>query len=365
MKILHLAKYYPPEAGGVETYVRMLAEEQCKDNQVTVLACNKENKTVKEHIKGVCVIRIASPFTLRSAPICLGMIHALRSYKDADIIHIHSPNPIADLSYLVVKPLGKLIITYHMDVLRQRVLGVFYREIQKKVFAQARSIIVLSPNLVQVSDMLLRFEHLCKVVPYGIDYRKYEQFDRWKEVKSIREKYGDRLIIFIGRLVGFKGVHYLIEAMEKVSANLIIIGDGPMKKKLVRQANQSSARDRINFVSTVSNERLIPFYHAARFLVLPSIKNSETFGIVQVEAMACGKPVVSSDLPTGVTYVNRHEHTGIVVPPADADSLARGISLMLDRPDLCLKYGENAQKRVKKEFSIEIMVEKIHRIYES
>ncbi len=168
----------------------------------------------------------------------------------------------------------------------------------------------------------------CNVIPHGIELDRFYEYDK-AEVARIREKYGSRIVISVGRLIYYKGFEYLVQAMEQVDGRLLIIGDGPLRESLIQQAKARGISDRVVFLGEISD--ISPYYHAAEVFALASVARSEAFGIVQLEAMACSKPVVNTNLDSGVPFVSLHGETGLTVPPQDPDALAYAINLLLDR----------------------------------
>jgi rhamnosyl/mannosyltransferase len=184
-----------------------------------------------------------------------------------------------------------------------------------------------------------------------------------QKVKTLRAQYGPRIILFVGRLVYYKGVEYLIKAMPEIEAKLILIGEGPLKKKLKEIVRSLSLWDKVVFQSPVPDSDLVAYYHACDVFVLPSVEITEAFGLVQLEAMACGKPVVSTALPTGVPFVNQHGKTGFIVPPRDHRALAQAINTLLSNPQLREQYGMYAKRRVEQEFNMKFITAKVMQVY--
>ena len=209
-----------------------------------------------------------------------------------------------------------------------------------------------------------RFKDKCQVIPFGINIEEFRLTPEIaKKAQEIREKYKEPLILFVGRIVPYKGLRYLIEAMKEIEAQLLIIGKGPLENRLKRLAKRLGIGNKIIWTGEVNRKDLISFYHACALLVLPSISNSEAFGIVQLEAFTCGKPVISTDLPTGVPFVNLHQKTGLIVPPRDSRALAEAINRLFKSPDLRKRYGHYARERVEKEFTQELMAQKVLKLY--
>jgi glycosyltransferase involved in cell wall biosynthesis len=168
--------------------------------------------------------------------------------------------------------------------------------------------------------------------------------------------------LFSGRLIYYKGAEYLVEAMHYVpDAHLIVVGKGPLLKNL--QSIASRSHNNVSFIPFLPEAEFIAMYQACDIFVLPSVENSEAFGIVQLEAMICGKPVITTDLPTGVTYVNQDGVTGLVVPKRSVQALAQAIRTLLNNPDMRHQLGENARIRVSKEFTVDGMVDKTIALY--
>src|SRR5208282_387744 len=157
---------------------------------------------------------------------------------------------------------------------------------------------------------------------------------------------------------------YLIRAMAKVNGELIIIGDGPLRGFLENEAQAIGVRSRVHFLGEVQNTQLSAYYHASDVFVLPSVARSEAFGIVQLEAMACGKPVVNTQLDSGVPYVSLDGETGFTVEPRDSNALAVAISTLLDEHALRARFGAAARRRVEKEFNAELMARRTLDVYQ-
>jgi glycosyltransferase involved in cell wall biosynthesis len=170
-------------------------------------------------------------------------------------------------------------------------------------------------------------------------------------------------VISVGRLVYYKGLEYLIRAMADVRGKLVIVGSGPLRGKLERLAAQLGVADRVNFAGVVNNASVKAYYHAAALFVLASVARSEAFGIVQIEAMAAGLPVVNTSLDTGVPLVSVHEETGLTVPIADPRALAAAINRLLDDPNLRQTLGQAGAHRARQEFSQDKMLERTLNLY--
>lgn len=371
MKILQASKAYVPVIGGIESVVQQLAEglKHRHGYETEVLVCNTRMKTEREIIANIPVTRtgsIANIFSLPISPLYFNEILKQR----ADILHIHEPFPLGDLSYIAMLKLRRfnykhLFIWWHSDIIRQKAFYFMYAPFIRRVLKAADCIIVATPNHITSSQFLPAVRNKCHVVHYGIDVSRFElKSSTYSLVSDIHKNYGRPLILFVGRLVYYKGLKYLIQAMKEVpTGRLIIVGDGPLKEELRGLAEQH-ASNRVSFLPPQNEPDLIALYHACDIFVLPSTEYSEQFGIVQLEAMACGKPVITTDIPTGVTYVNLNNVTGLTVPARDSSALARAINILVENPALRNRLGENARKRVFREFTLEGMVDQVAALYE-
>lgn len=364
-KILQVGKFYHPYTGGTELHLITLVNELKKNSswEIDILVSNTRPKTEIEADGNSRIIKLACLGNLFSVPLSLTLPFWLKKLK-ADILHFHLPNPLAVISYLLVRPKGRVIVSYHSDIIRQRIFMPFFKPWLVNFLKKSEAIIVTSPNLIDNSGILKKFRQKCRVVPHGINIEQFRQTDKVLEAtENIRKEYGSPLILFVGRLVYYKGLEFLIKAMKEIRTRLLVIGDGPLKKKLMRLSRRINVGDKIIWLGDIENERLAPFYYACDIFVLPSSIEAESFGIVQVEAFACGKPVVSTNLPTGVTFVNQHEITGLIVPPKDTQALSLAINRLLGSQELRQRYSGMARQRAEKEFTKEMMAEGVARVY--
>ena len=360
MRVLHIGKYYPPHRGGIETHVESLSRELTRSVDLRVVVANSSRRSLSEQIDGVSVRRIGMPFQVAGAPVCPGMIRAIREWP-ADIVHIHWPNPTAVLAYLLSGRRTRLVFSYHSDVVRQRLLGKAFHPILELTLASCAAVIVSSPAYAASSPVLCRFGELCHVIPYGIPLEPYGRCDPLA-VERIRTKYGPRIVLSVGRQVYYKGFEYLVSAMQRVDGRALLVGDGPLRPKLEELTRTLGLGNRVTFLGEVDD--LVPFYHAADIFVLPSVERSEAFGIVQLEAMACGKPVVNTALESGVPFVSRDRETGLTVPPRNAGAMTDAINLLLHEDRLRTSYGKAARSRVEQKFCIQEMVQQTLAVYE-
>lgn len=358
-RVLHVGKFYPPHMGGMETHLRALCEELQRVMEVEVIVASDERRTSEEIIGGVKVTRAATLLNLSAAPVCPAMTKRIRAAR-ADLVHLHLPNPTAILAYLATRDRAPLVLTYHSDIIRQKFLAGAFWPVLRHALARADAIIVGSPNYIETSTILSRFKAKCRVIPFGIPVAEFQQQDA-AQIAEIRRRYGARIVLGVGRLVYYKGFEYLIRAMKDVRGHLLLVGDGPLREELERETHALGLHERVTFLKDVKDVR--PFYHAADVFALSSIARSEAFGIVQLEAMAAGVPVVNTQLDSGVTFVSPHGLTGVTVPPADSSALAEAINTLLDDPARRAELGAAGRHRVEREFSLETMTRRTLELY--
>ncbi|MGB9692343.1 MAG: glycosyltransferase [Candidatus Sumerlaeaceae bacterium] len=366
-RVLHVYKdYYPPVRGGIENTINLMARGSLKDFDVSVLVCAGKADAGEEIVEGVRVVRVREWGRVWSAPLAPAFVRALQhEAARADLLHFHHPNPTGDIAFLLGGIRKPYVITYHSDVVRQRAAMAAYGLVQEQMMRRAAVIMPTSPNYIESSVWLRRHRDKCRVVPLGIALQRFEKTpERQRKAAQIREQFGGRpIVIFVGRLRYYKGLHFLVEAMRHVEAQLLIVGVGPEQERLFLQARAAGVDKRVHFLGDLDDEDMICHLYAADVFCLPSHLRSEAFGLCQIEAMACGLPVVSTALDTGVSFVNQHGVTGFVVPPADPLALASALSRLLADDDLRPLFGAAAKQRAAELFSAERMCQKLHEVY--
>lgn len=366
MHVLHVGKYYPPYRGGIETVVEQLCRGLARRGvQITALVSNDNPATVEETIDGVRVLRLGRTAELNSQPLNLRLVPMLRALR-FDALHLHTPNPVGALAVLASRRPEPIVVTHHSDIVRQRLLGAPATSAQSLVYRRAAALIAATPKHIEHSSVLRKFEAKCRVIHFPIDALPYiDAPSTWDEQLPPAWQ-TEPLVLFVGRLVYYKGADVLLEALSLTQgANLAIVGVGPLSARLVEQAARLGIGERIRFLGAVPEDRLRALYKRASFLVLPSVAPSEAFGMVQLESMAAGRPVISTDLKSGVPYVNQHGVTGLIVPPSDAAALASAMSTLLGNEAQALSMGQAARRRVLAEFHVDKVVEAHMDLYAS
>ena len=363
MRVLHVGKFYPPVRGGMERVLQLLAEGERGRVDTRVLAANSCPRTVEEIYRGVAVTRVARFGAVGT--VALAPAFPLRLAESrADVIVIHEPNPLALLSYWLTRPAGRLVVWFHSQVIPHRWFYPLYGPLLRWGLRRADAIVASSPTLIEHARELQPHRDKCVAVPFGIDPEVFASTPALRTAaRHLRAKYGTPLLLFVGRLVPYKGVDVLLRALCGLDASAVIVGSGPLEMGLRRLADSLAISSQVHFVGEIPDDDLRALYHACDAFVLPSVTPNEAFGMVQLEAMACGKPVVSTDLPTGVPWVNRDGETGLVVPPGDARALRIAIARVLEDPVLREKLGRQGRRRLQAEFTVERMVERVGGVY--
>jgi len=366
MKIVHLYKdYFPPVRGGVEQTVSRMARAQvAAGDEVTVLtSAHGGRRDGEERIDGVRVVRCAEWARVASAPLCPGMPRALARLS-AQIFHLHYPSPTGEVSWLAVRPRGAMVVTYHADVVRQAAVMPVYGPFVRAILARAAVIMPTSEAYIGRSPFLRPHRAKCLVVPHGVDLERFDDLERVAgRAAELRARYGEPLVLFVGRLRYYKGLDVLLAAMPEVRGRLVIVGDGAEERRLRAQTAALGLDGRVTFAGAVSDDDLLAHLAAADLGVLPSTLPTEAWGMAMVEMMAAGLPVVCTELGTGTTFVNRDGETGLVVPPGDAGALAAALNRVLGDEALRGRLAAGARSRARSLFSREAMMAGVREAY--
>jgi glycosyltransferase involved in cell wall biosynthesis len=364
MELLQAGKAYDPRIGGIETVMRDVAVGAVDRGWTSrVLVASEDRRRTHETRDGVDVVRTPTLARPLSLPLTIGYRHSL-ARSEADALLVHEPTLLAATALRIGgtrlrRRFGRLVVWWHSDIVRQRALAPAYAPIIEHLLDSADRIVVATPHHISSSDTLPPYADRIDVVPYGVDLGRFIVSDeRAERVAALRRTFPDGpVIVNAGRLARYKGIGLLADAMEHVDgAHLVVAGEGPCASDV---AESKAARDgRITMLPHLSSEGFVDLLLAADIFVMPSIQNSEAFGIAQVEAMACTTPVVTFDLPTGVTWVNRHEQTGLVAELGDVDALAAALQRLVDDEPLRRQLGTQARTWVHEMFSMDRMVDR-------
>lgn len=367
MKVTQLFKiYWPDNGGGIAKVMESIAEclPGC-EHQVIVCQGNRKRKSVSESYRGVLVRRCRQLFTVASTPVSVDFLRQVKKYtKDADVVICHFPYPMADLAVLLGMPGRRLVVWWHCGFEKYAWLAPFYRPLARHTLKKADMILVSSEGNVKNSGLLLPFREKCRVIPFCVSDSylqrgKAHAAGLWEsagvpiERKMCGRSQKEVCILFIGRLVWYKGCDILLKAfarMKQKNCRLVLIGSGVLEMELKRLA-ASLGLWKVEFLGMVSEEVKMRQLERCDFLVLPSVSKAEAFAVVQLEAMAFGKPVINTALPSGVPDVSVDGVTGITVQPGSVRALARAMDALAGDQKLRRKYGRNALQRVQAEYT--------------
>jgi len=368
MKVLQVSPYFFPHVGGVESHVLALSRGLLElGHEVKVLTANHNNSLPEiEKFEGIEIIRVPTFANLFNTPINPTIFFKIRKI-DFDIAHLHFPPPLASFyaSLALVKQKRPYVLTYHCDVELPFVFGNFivelYRNTMGRYTVEHASKIIVHTRTYQATSRSI-WNHEPAIIPSAIDTSRFspERF-----CAKLREKYGSfRIVLFVGRLVYQKGVSFLIESCKYLPKDVIvlIVGDGPELERLKKLAKARGLEERVHFLGKVSHEELPAYYASCDVFVLPSVSRLEAFGLVIVEAMASGKPVVVSDIP-GVNEVVEEGKDGLLCKPMDAEDLAKKIKMLLEDRELARKMGENGRKKVLEKYDWKKVAMSVEKVY--
>jgi rhamnosyl/mannosyltransferase len=368
LKVLCFGRLQGASFGGMERHVESLIVGLSGKVRFVNLVPSRSGPAKEHKLCDSLVCEAASwPFG-HNTPISPSMFWRARDLHAAwnfDLIHLHFPDPMSHFAALALPRSLPIVISWHSDIVRQKWLGAAYRPFLEHILRRAAAVVVATPAHISSSPLLTQLHLQAKIaqVPYGIDFDRFRR--RSAEIAEIRKCFGERLIFALGRHVYYKGFEYLIEAMARLpGVHLLLGGEGPLTGALRAQAMKLGVERRVTFLARVPDEALADYYFASQVFCMPSVERAEAFGLVQAEAMACGRPVVCCDLENGVTYVNRHGITGLVVPPRDPCALAAALRSLLDDPGLRQRLGLAAAQRIKAEFSLRAQCDAMLAVYE-
>lgn len=369
---LQLTKFYPPVNGGIETAVRDIAEGLlARDWKVEVLCSNLDRETLVEPGR-IPVIRASSWGQFASTSMSPSLIGWLRQRQDSHgVIHVHLPNPMANLAIWLTRPTSRLVVHWHSDIVKQKHLLKLYEPLQNWLLRRADAIIATSPPYAESSPWLQAFREKVHFVPLCVQDARdpASQVQRQVKAQAIRAAYPGKKIIFsLGRMTYYKGFDILVESARLLGDDSVVLigGGGELLDSLRAKVQQAGLTGKVHFLGRVSDEELPAYYEAAHIFCLPSLMRSEAFGLVLLEAMSFARPIVATHIVgSGVPWVNVHEETGLNAEPGDPVSLASALQRLLDHPDLAHELGEGGRKRYEAFFTLEKMTDALLKVYRS
>ena len=365
LRVLQLGKFYPV-VGGIEKVAYDLMVGLSKQGVYCDMMCAASRGrgqiiSVNERARIFCCHTWLKAAATMISP---AMIFTLQKRcKQYDIIHVHHPDPMACLALFLSGYKGKVVLHWHSDIQKQKLLLKFYRPLQDWLLRRADVVVCTTPVYLEESPFLKQVRHKAVCLPIGVE----PMCPAVELVDAVRRKYGYKKIVFsLGRLVAYKGYRFLVAAAQYLNDDYIILigGTGALEEELHREIEELGVQGRVLLLGHVSDEDLPAYYGACDVFCLSSVQKTEAFGIVQIEAMSCGKPVVATNIPhSGVSWVNAHGVSGVNVAPENAKALADAIMSITQDPEIYKQYADGAKIRYNQLFTKKHMIEKCLKLY--
>lgn len=366
--VLHASKFSYPKVGGIEHVIHELAKSCVnRGDTVRVVSATDRGRGHRATYDGVRTVKSSSLGVLLSVPIAPTYpLHLRRAETDADLVHFHLPDPLSVTAQMAIgRSEATTMATFHNDIARgtHRKALAAYRPVLDRFLARLDEIVVTSPRLRDLSPFLKPYRQKCTVISLGIDVDEYGTYEG--PTYDLPGESDRPTVLSVGRLIYYKGLEYAIDAMTRVDADLLVAGTGPLGETLREHARQKGLNDCVHFLGYIKEKKLHYCYDAADLFVLPSIATSEGFGIVQLEAMAYGTPVINTNINTGVPWVSQDGKTGLTVPPRDAEALSDAIATLLADNNRRERLGRAARTRANERFTHERMIEEYLQRYDA
>ncbi|MBC85890.1 MAG: hypothetical protein CL677_01830 [Bdellovibrionaceae bacterium] len=366
--VFHPYKSFFPEKGGINTVIDWIVTQKNETLAFFILCTHRFGLPLSQpYGSNARIFRSLKLFTLLSMPIMPFYLFQFwwLSLK-SNIVHHHHPMPLNDLAIFIFFPKKtKLIVHWHSEVVEQKKTANILSFLFKSTLRRADLILISNPNLLKYSPFLSDFENKVQVIPFGIEIDDLiNPTNEVIQLKNQLQREHPPFALTVGRLVKYKGHETLIRSLSKTDAHLKIIGNGPLYDELLDLVSSLGLQDRVEIVAPQSRERLIAYFLACEFFVLPSITINEAFGIVQIEAMASQKAIINTELESGVPWVARHKKEALTVAPKSVDELAAAINLLKSDDQLRDNLAGNALNRAKELFTYDKFVSQINQTYE-
>ena len=368
MRVLHFYRTYLPDTvGGAEQSIYHLCRagaDQGVENTVLTLTAQRGAKQ-RVNLPGHVVERVPSGFKVASVELSLPAIRRLRQLaREADVIHYHFPWPMADIAHLAARVRKPSVLTYHADIQRQPTLLAMYKPLMHRFLGSVDRIVATSPNYVATSEVLREHREKVEVVPLGLTRNFYPKPDaallqKWRERTG-----GAPFFLFVGVFRYYKGLHVLLDAIQRTGYPVVLVGDGPLAPELRAYAQEHRITSAY-FTGSLPEEDKMALIELSRAIVFPSPNRAEAFGMTLLEGAMLGKPMITCEIGTGTSYVNRHGETGLVCAPNDAEDLARAMKEMWDDPHWCELMGRRAALRFEDLFTAHRTARAYRRIYDA
>jgi len=364
LRVLHFYRTaFPDTMGGIEQVINELARG-CAHLGVKVdvlsLTPNKSPKTIE--INGYTSHRVKLNFQIASTGFSISAFWRFYQLaKQADIIHYHYPWPFMDVVHFATRVCKPTVVTYHSDIIRQVHLNKLYRPLKRQFLDCIDCIVATSPNYLATSTVLAKYKNKVKVIPIGLDKSRYPEVFP-ERLQFWQEKVGGKFFLFVGLIRYYKGLHILLEAVQGTGYPLVIVGAGPIEQELKESVKKLGLKN-IYFLGYQSDEDKVALLTLSYAVVFPSHLRSEAFGVSLLEGAMYAKPLISSEIGTGTTYINIADDTGLVVPPSDPLALRAAMTYLWDHPKQAAEMGQRAEKRYYEFFTADKMVKSYVDLY--
>jgi rhamnosyl/mannosyltransferase len=364
VKVLHFYKTsFPDSVGGIEQVINQIARGASflgVSSDVLSLTAERDPQTIE--IDGYLSHRSRLDFQIASTGFSVSAFrHFSQLAKKADVIHYHYPWPFMDVVHFATRINKPTVVTYHSDIIRQTQLLKIYKPLKHRFLASVDKIVATSSNYLESSQVLQRYSSKVSVIPIGLDKTTY-QSPTQERLNYWLKRVGPKFYLFIGVLRYYKGLHILLKAAQGIDYPIVIVGAGPIEHELRKQAKDLGLLN-IHFLGFLSNEDKVALLVLCFGVVFPSHLRSEAFGISLLEGAMYGKPMISSEIGTGTTFINIANDTGLVVPPSNPDALRDAMRYLWEHPEDATAMGEQALKRYWDHFTAEKMVRSYVELY--
>jgi rhamnosyl/mannosyltransferase len=365
MRVLHFYKtYFPDSVGGVEQVIRQMCVGTGRlgiTNQV--LSLSRDRRLEPFDYEGHTVHRVPLNFEVASNAVSVQAIGKLaRMAAEADVVHYHFPWPFMDLAHFIARIDKPTVVTYHSDIVRQKALLKLYQPLKHRFLESVDTIVATSPNYLASSAVLDRYRDKTRVITFGLDKSSYPEPDQAR-LDHWRARVGPKFFLFVGVLRYYKGLHILLDAVAGTDYPVVIVGAGPIEAELKAHAERLGLK-RVQFVGAMDDLDKAALLKLCYAVAFPSHLRSEAFGISLLEGAMYGKPMISSEIGTGTTYINVHGETGLVVPPSDHEALRAAMTRLWHDPQMAQEMGQRAEARYWQLFTSAQMADNYARLYQ-
>ena len=366
MNVLHVYRtYFPDSQGGLEEVIRQICLGT-REQGVTSRVFTLSDEPYPRRLPRVeCeVVRVRKTFEVASCGFALtGLRRFAQELEWADLVHYHYPWPFSDLMHLFFGHSKPAVLTYHSDIVRQKILLSMYRPLMRRYLGAMDRIVATSPNYFATSEVLNNFASKVEVIPIGLDEPSYPPLgDTNNDLAEALKRYGGDFFLFVGVLRYYKGLHILLDAIIGAPYKVVIVGAGPVEGELRKQVERLGL-DNVIFAGYISDREKMALFQLCRAVVFPSYLRAEAFGVTLLEGAMSGRPLISAEVGSGTSHVNVHDETGLVVEAGSPVALREAMDeLFLDRAK-AERMGEKARLRYETLFTGRLMGGRYAKLY--